>query len=261
MKKKNKKFFSLNVCFWLAFVLVMSFLFFINRAIIAKAVTKIKDSPSFSKPEIIKNDIKETIEGSNEVPPLEKKDKVLKEDNEKIEDVSMNDEMEENINENERIESTTQQDIQEDKKVQHKNEMRNIDVYFASVSDSGIVTREKCVREVERSLSPMVDSIKVLLQGPTTEEAKHGIRSFIPADTKLLSASIKDEMAFINLSEDFQFNRYGVEGYNIQLQQIVFTVCSFPTVKSVQFLIDGQKRDFIGSEGVWIGSPLNVNSF
>ena len=107
----------------------------------------------------------------------------------------------------------------------------------------------------------MVDSLKALLKGPTKEEAKHGIRSFIPADTKLISASIKEETALINLSEDFQFNRYGVEGYNIQLQQIVFTVCSFPTVKSVQFLIEGQKRDFIGSEGVWIGSPLTINSF
>ena len=129
------------------------------------------------------------------------------------------------------------------------------------MNDNGVVTREKCVRSVERSMSPMVDSLNALLQGPTKEEAKHGIRSFIPADTRLLSASIKEETALINLSDDFQFNRYGVEGYNIQLQQVVFTVCSFPTVKSVQFLIEGQKRDFLGSEGVWIGSPLTINSF
>ena len=134
-------------------------------------------------------------------------------------------------------------------------------MYFATVSDSGAVNREKCVRTIEKTSSPMIDSINTLLSGSTKDEAKRGLRSFIPVDTKLLSASIKDGSALLNFSEEFQFNRYGVEGYNVQLQQVVFTACSFPTVKSVQFLIEGQKRDFIGSEGVWIGSPFTPSSF
>ena len=43
----------------------MVVLFFINRAIIGKAITKIKDSPSFSQPEILQGDIRQTIEGSS----------------------------------------------------------------------------------------------------------------------------------------------------------------------------------------------------
>ena len=148
-----------------------------------------------------------------------------------------------------------------DERPSQKVEERQIEVYFATVSDSGTVNREKCVRTIAKSASPMADSINSLLAGPTKDETKRGLRSFIPAETRLLSASIKDGSAHLNFSEDFQFNRYGVEGYNVQLQQVVFTACAFPTVNSVQFLIEGQKRDFIGSEGVWIGSPLTPSSF
>ncbi|QTQ17448.1 GerMN domain-containing protein [Treponema parvum] len=68
-------------------------------------------------------------------------------------------------------------------------------------------------------------------------------------------------MAFLNFSEEFEYNPYGVEGYLGQLMQIVYTATSFSTVDSVQFLIEGQKKDYLGSEGVWIGSPLARSSF
>ena len=287
--KKKKKFFSFSLYFWLAFVVLIAFLFFINRAVIAKTISKIKESPSFSKPETVQNDVKEVLENSRttESKNLRHDEKDFIQDGEKthshsedeqsgaekpldiVESSSLKDLNLEGVEKQakeeteEKTSNTTESPPAKERALitNSKNETRAIEVYFASVNDNGLVTREKCVRSVTRSLSPMVDSLNALLKGPTKEEAKQGIRSFIPADTRLLSASIKDETAVINLSDDFQFNRYGVEGYNIQLQQIVFTVCSFPTVKSVQFLIEGQKRDFLGSEGVWIGSPFTVNSF
>ena len=277
--KKKKKFFSFSFYFWIAFVVLIIFLFFINRAVIAKTIAKIKGSPSFSKPEIVGEDVKEVLENSSSFELKSSKDDEKnyigeeEKENKPLEDVSStNENHAENKNSLDIVEPATINDLniekeavrvpkEKEKPLPTSHETRDIEVYFASVNDNGLVTREKCIRSVERSLSPMVDSLNALLKGPTKEEAKHGIRSFIPADTRLLSASIKDEVALINLSDDFQFNRYGVEGYNIQLQQIVFTVCSFPTVKSVQFLIEGQKRDFLGSEGVWIGSPFTVNSF
>ena len=83
----------------------------------------------------------------------------------------------------------------------------------------------------------------------------------IPPDTKLISIEVKNNIPEINLSEDFQFNRYGIEAYQAQLSQIVFTACEYSTVDSVQFLIQGQKKEYLGAEGIWIGSPLSVNSF
>jgi spore germination protein GerM len=85
--------------------------------------------------------------------------------------------------------------------------------------------------------------------------------SLIPEGTRLLSVRITDGIASLCFSSDFADNRYGGEGYLGQLEQIVYTATAFPTVQSVQFLIDGEKRDYIGGEGVWIGSPLSRASF
>ena len=85
--------------------------------------------------------------------------------------------------------------------------------------------------------------------------------SLIPEGTKLLGASVKNGVATLNFNENFEFNTIGVEGYIGQLMQIVYTATEFSTVKSVQFLIEGQHKDYLGSEGQWIGSPLARSSF
>ena len=274
-KVKNMLRLPFKVWFWILFIAIMSILFFYNRKSIKKTVTKIKEGIELEKPKIINSDIKKIVEGNN------KKNENIKDANENItkeEDNSLSiDDKIENESKNEGIDSIIEEPkenneelAKNEKDVARENEgadtnneteKRDICVYFATVNTDGVVSREKCVRSINRSPSPMVDSIKTLLEGPTKDEAKKGFRSFIPPDTKLLSASIKDGLAMIDFNEDFQFNRYGVEGYNIQLQQVVFTVCSFPSVNSVQFLIEGQKRDFLGSDGVWIGSPFTIDSF
>ena len=89
--------------------------------------------------------------------------------------------------------------------------------------------------------------------------ARHN--GMIKVITGLLSASVKNWVATLNFSEEFEFNTYGVDGYINHLMQIVYTAASFPTVDSVQFIIEGQKKEYLGSEGVWIGTPLSVASF
>ena len=85
--------------------------------------------------------------------------------------------------------------------------------------------------------------------------------SLIPEGTKLLGAKVQNGIAYLDFSENFEFNSYGVEGYNGQLMQIVYTATNFSTVKSVQFLIEGKKKEYLGSEGQWIGSPLSRSAF
>ena len=97
--------------------------------------------------------------------------------------------------------------------------------------------------------------------GPNSQESAKGYRSLIPQGTKLLSASVRDGVAYLNFNEQFEFNTVGMDGYQAQLMQIVYTATEFSTVNSVQFLIEGQKKDYLGSEGMWIGSPLARSSF
>jgi len=139
--------------------------------------------------------------------------------------------------------------------------LRKATLFFVSIDADGRVLRKEVVREIPQTDSPLSDTLAALFKGATTAESGKGLRSLIPQGTRLLSATVKDGVATINLSEEFQFNQYGIEGYLGQLSQVVFTATTFPTVTSVQFLIEGQRREYLGAEGVWIGTPLSREKF
>ena len=121
------------------------------------------------------------------------------------------------------------------------------------------MNRQAVKRQLAKSDSPLTDAIKALLAGPVPGEKN--AMSLIPSGSKLIGASVKDGVATLNFNENFEFNTYGVEGSIGQLMQIVYTATEFSTVKSVQFLIEGEKKEYLGSEGQWIGAPLARSSF
>ena len=137
----------------------------------------------------------------------------------------------------------------------------NIKLCFMEIDSDGSVDKHEVTRKMKKSDSPLVDAVNALIVGPNADEESSGCRSLIPSGSKLIGASVKNGVATLNFNEQFEFNQYGVEGTLGQLQQIVFTATAFPTVESVQFLIEGQKNDYLGSEGVWIGTPLGRNNF
>ncbi|MCR4821757.1 MAG: GerMN domain-containing protein [Treponema sp.] len=149
-------------------------------------------------------------------------------------------------------------------KTESKSEVKNTNtltkkICFVAIDSDGPVVRKQVSRSVSKD-SPMGDALNMLLKGPSATEEKTGCRSLIPEGTRLLSASVKNGVAILNFSEEFQFNQFGAEGSLAQLMQVVYTATEFSTVKSVQIMIEGQKRDYL-TEGVWIGSPLTRGSF
>ncbi len=138
---------------------------------------------------------------------------------------------------------------------------RQATLFFVQIDSDGNVVRKQVTRDVPKTDSPMTEALKTLFAGPSAAEAKKGLRTLVPEGTKLLSATVKDGVASLNLSGEFQFNQFGIEGYIGQLAQVVFTATAFPTVNSVQFLIEGQRREYLGAEGVWIGTPLSRDKF
>jgi len=133
-------------------------------------------------------------------------------------------------------------------------------ICFVAIDSDGPVIRKEVGRSVAKD-SPLTNSIISLLNGPASSESAAGCRTLIPAGTRLYSASVKNGVATLDFSEEFEFNPYGVEGYLGQVMQVVYTATNFSTVDSVQILIEGQKKGYLGSEGVWIGSPLSRSSF
>ena len=139
--------------------------------------------------------------------------------------------------------------------------VRKAVIYWVRVDADGKLVPKSAIRLLPKSDAPMSDALEALFAAPTVDELKQGVRTLIPPDTKLRSAWVRDGVAFINVSEEFQFNQYGIDGALAQLLQVVFTATEFSTVKSVQFLIEGQKKEYLGAEGVWIGTPLSRTSF
>ncbi|HAH63477.1 MAG TPA: hypothetical protein DCL73_15430 [Treponema sp.] len=137
----------------------------------------------------------------------------------------------------------------------------NVQLCFVLIDSDGSVSRQIVSRPLSKSDSPLSDAVKALLSGPTADEKAKNCMTLIPAGTKLLGASVKNGIATLNFSEEFEYNPVGVEGYMGQLMQIVYTATSFSTVNSVQFIIEGQREEYLGSEGEWIGSPLSRSSF
>jgi len=137
-----------------------------------------------------------------------------------------------------------------------QTDLRDRAIYFIHVDRGGSILREKVNRKLPVSDSPMTDAIQAIISGPNGEEKSKGLISLIPPNTRILSATVRDDTAYISFSEDFQYNTYGVEGYAGQLRQIVFTATEFSNIKNVQILIEGRRIDYLG-EGIWIGSPLN----
>lgn len=138
----------------------------------------------------------------------------------------------------------------------------NVKLFFVQVDSDGNVNRKNVTRAIAKNDSPLTSTIRALVAGPL--ETEKNCMSLIPEGTRLLGASVRDGIAALNFSEEFEFNTIGAEGYRAQLMQIVFTATEFATVESVQFLIEGKHKDYIGSgEDVWmwIGSPYTRSSF
>ena len=141
-------------------------------------------------------------------------------------------------------------------------QMRRSRLYFVKVEPDGSIALKGIVRPVYFQDSPLTETIASLLKGLSVSEINQGLLSLIPGETRLLSVSVVEGTAFLNFSEEFLFNSFGREGYTAQAQQIVFTATEFPTVKQVQILINGEKRDYMGSEGgIYLGAPLNREDF
>lgn len=277
MSDKKKKT-GLGLAIWLLAILIIFILFLVNKDVI---LTNLKSTSFFEQtigttPDFVKNHVPKEQpqeEELNEItiqiaePKVEQKKEEIKQTKiSKTEEKpkTQNEQKETSIPEKTETEKTEvtkspEKPQQEEKKTVTYTELQ---LCFLQIDTDGSINRKMIKRSVPKNMSPLTTAINLLLQGPdTTKAEERNCISLIPQGTKLMSARVDDGIAYLSFSEDFEFNTLGAEGYMGQLMQIVYTASNFSTVKSVQFLIEGEKKDYLGSEGQWIGSPLSKNSF
>ena len=298
MSEKNakKKRTGIGLALWLLAALLILIIFLINQD---KIASNLKATGFFSKtglktPEFVeKAEVKSSsVADKNEVAPIETIEIDLNGVGSHVEEKNIQSEVQENIYENIKAQNDAtkkQQEAAVEEKINSKTEKKEsaqkpeekettvrkevsvktapktssmkLKLYFMTINSDGSVSRKEIIREMKKSDSPLMDAVNALIKGPVASEENSGCRSLVSENTRLIGASVKNGTATLNFSGDFEFNKYGIEGLRGQLQQIVFTATAFPTVENVQFLVDGEKKEYLGSEGVWIGTPLNRNSF
>ncbi len=118
-------------------------------------------------------------------------------------------------------------------------------------------------REVPATAAVARAAIEQLLAGPTEDERAHDLRvgtigTGIPEGTRLLGIDVAGGVATVDLSGEFASGDIlGDErdAWAHRLAQVTFTLTQFPTVESVQFMVDGKPATAIeGHEG----SPIDL---
>jgi hypothetical protein len=131
-----------------------------------------------------------------------------------------------------------------------------IRAYFILGGQPGSAGLVPVLREVPRTTQVATAAMDALLSGPTADEtAERTITSAVPAGTRLLAISIKNGLATVDLSTEFDSG--GASGsMHDRLAQVVYTLTQFSTVKSVVFQIEGQTVTVFGSEGITLDGPV-----
>ncbi|MDR1232368.1 MAG: GerMN domain-containing protein [Spirochaetaceae bacterium] len=135
-------------------------------------------------------------------------------------------------------------------------DVRERTVYFMRVDADGVLVRTGEKRQMKNTSSPLGDTMNVLLGGLTMAEKARGIMTLIPEGTVLINAAMRGSTAVLNFNENFKFNSYGAEGYIAQLRQIVWTATEFPSVRNVQFLVEGQRTNYLG-DNIPLDQPIS----
>ena len=132
--------------------------------------------------------------------------------------------------------------------------------YFVLGGEPGVEGLVPTLRQVPKSIAVAKAAMNALLDGVPSGERFAPVSSAIPAGTKLLGLTIKNGIATVDLSTEFDSGG-GAASMRYRLAQVVYTLTQFATVKSVVLQIEGQTVTVFGSEGIALAGPVGRADF
>lgn len=142
-----------------------------------------------------------------------------------------------------------------------KPNLRKARLFFVSVNQEGEIQLTGVVRPVYYDNAPLRQTLLTLLEGQAGSELSSGLLTMIPQETSLRNVYVKGSTAFVDLSDQFRFNPLGQAGLTAAVQQIVYTATEFSNISEVQLLIEGERIEYLSSEGPLVGRPISRESF
>src|SRR5687767_11513784 len=106
------------------------------------------------------------------------------------------------------------------------------------------------LREIPHTPAVGSAAMSELLKGPNDDEmgARPAMYTAIPDGTRFLGLTIRDGVATVDLSREFESGG-GSASVIGRLAQVVYTLTQFPTVKGVKFELDGEPVGAFSGEG------------
>lgn len=128
-------------------------------------------------------------------------------------------------------------------------------VYLPRADKLGAVARE-----VPYTKAVATAAINELLEGPSSTDVAYGFHTEIPAGTRLRSVSIRDGVATVDLTGQFDDGGGSLSMF-MRLAQLVFTVTQFKSVDAVVLKLDGTPVEVFSGEGIVIDRPMRRSDF
>lgn len=115
-------------------------------------------------------------------------------------------------------------------------------------------------RWVAAASSPTEQALGALLTGPNATETAAGMRSAVPAGTRLLGLRIDRGLATVDLTKEFASGG-GSLSSAARLAQVAFTATQFPLVQRVVFRLEGRSTWLLGGEVQVTDQPVTRETY
>lgn len=126
--------------------------------------------------------------------------------------------------------------------------------YYIQGGEVGVEGLVPTLRVVPETTGVAGAAMDALLESGPIRDAYRQISTAIPPGTRLLGLSIKDGIATVDLSREFESGG-GSASASYRLGQVTYTLTQFRTVQAVLFQVEGQTVTTFGSEGIVLQGP------
>ena len=131
--------------------------------------------------------------------------------------------------------------------------------YYVLDGDVGVEGLVPTFRDVPETPGVARAAMETLLRGEFLDDYD-SLSTAIPAGTRLLGLSIRDGVATVDLSREFETGGGSASAFR-RLGQVVYTLTQFTTVRSVLFQVEGRTVTTFGSEGIVLDGPQTRADF
>lgn len=148
---------------------------------------------------------------------------------------------------------TNQTRTQPENTVQTRIKVR---LFMAQQQDDGVR-----LAPVEISLPEGDKPLSRTLEQLLSYAPSQGMVNLIPYNTRIQRIDIRDRVAHIHFSSEFEFNSYGRVGYQVQVYQVVYTATQFSSIDAVFFYVGDKPLRYLGGDGTLINNPVYPFSY